>query len=179
MVKSDEREGKMRWLWLVVIGLGVLVAQNTDSPTRLAAIAVFIALMILVFFLLSKRAQADEKKLFAAMAAHVGREHDARWVTRYKMGSWWLAIWRAEQKFYFAKTHTPFDPRHFYGEPDVREWSIQRTRETSDKGYWDAYAVNIVVKDTENPLIKIYCGKDEAVAYRICESFNQMFSSSA
>jgi hypothetical protein len=163
----------MRWLWLPVVGLMTLAVLNADY--RIAAAIAAIALVMLGLFRTVKRYQADDAKLFAAMANHVGRPHDVVWWTRFGGKAWMLAIWLAERKFYFSKVKKPFDANCFYGEQDIREWSIERSRSITNDRYWDAFAVNIAVKNLDNPLIKIHCGKDEATAYKINESFNQMF----
>lgn len=160
-------------VWLATIAL---IAVAVLSPAlRTAAIVGAAVVFFGGAYWKSKQESAAEADLFAALAAHVGRKHDEHWCTRRSTKSWWLVVWLPEKRFYFAKTNAPFNESHFYGEQDIRGWSIQRTREANGNRYWDEYAVNIVVKDTRNPLLKVHCGKNEAAAYKISEILNQMF----
>jgi len=166
----------MRKIVCLILGIAFLQAVR-DEHTR--GVAIIIALIVSVVLLLAYRRQSENKgaesTLFAALEAAMSRKYDVRWKTVYGPYAWWFVVWLPEKKIYFSSTKAPYDPANFYGADRIREWSIQKTREVSGRRYWDEYAVNISVRDTQTPLIKVFCGKSEALAYRICEHLNQMF----
>lgn len=165
---------RRKLFWVIAVVLFVLAVGN--EHTRWGAIIVALAALAMLLRRQKAKSRKAEAALFAALEEAMSRKYDARWKTVYGPYAWWFVVWLPERKIYFASTKISYDPENFYGVDRIREWSIQKTREVSGNRYWDEYAVNISVRDTQNPLIKIFCGKREALAYGINEHLNQMFA---
>ncbi len=158
----------------VVAGIAILGLLAINGQTALVGWGTLVIAAMGSIRLWWKDHQATVNDFLTKATSHFGRPADADWYTRKDGRTWRLMIWIAERQFYFASARKAFDPVHLYTAADVREWAIERTREVSSSKYWDEYAVNISVKSTSTPLLKVHCGRDQALAYKVSEMFHQM-----
>jgi len=163
----------------VVVALTIFLEVATSSHSiwsgLLVTVLVFAAYRICryLYRYLKREAREATDRHKAEAAAFFGREADYMWFISGRKQRI-LLFWLKEKQFYVGLASDPLDRAHLYGPDHVVEWRIDREVGDSSRRWWYEYSLNVQLRDVETPLLKLPCGKDEAMAYKFKAIFEQM-----